>query len=327
MLAQRYLAVGLLLALAVPGIASAQLEQRLRVWSCTHADSLLGPIGLDTAGVVFLRHAGTPDTAFYRTGPAYRDPGRPRFTFFMGVEFAIPGVLPDAEGYVIFHDNVASRFTKYAIEPRAWIVLDDAPPRRLPLVLRGTSVGPADGRARLPVTVGFLSADLLAIARATRTVIRIEDVDVVVSKEDRADVRALIRNNVCPTPKNAERDYVEVYRPGHRPFDTTNVSRTEGTFFEWQVEEPVSVARGTFNMRYPDALRRAYIEGEVLAQFEVDTTGRADMTTFKALRSSHSGFTTAVRDYVVSAQFNPAMRNGQRVRQLVRQPFNFTLTR
>jgi TonB family protein len=325
MLAQRYLAVGLLLALAVPGIASAQLEQRLRVWSCTHADSLLGPIGLDTAGVVFLRHAGTPDTAFYRTGPAYRDPGRPRFTFFMGVEFAIPGVLPDAEGYVIFHDNVASRFTKYAIEPRAWIVLDDAPPRRLPLVLRGTSVGPADGRARLPVTVGFLSADLLAIARATRTVIRIEDVEVVVSKEDRADVRALIRNNVCPTPKNAERDYVEVFRARPR-IDTTGIHLTEGTYFEFQVDEPVSVLRGSTQLRYPEALRNSNVQGEVLAQFVVDTVGRADMATFRALSSTDWGFTVAVRDFVMAARFRPAMLKGRRVRQLVQQPFNFRLT-
>ena len=38
-------------------------------------------------------------------------------------------------------------------------------------------------------------------------------------------------------------------------------------------------------------LRSANVEGEVLAQFVVDTTGRAEMGTFKVLKSSHDLFT------------------------------------
>ena len=38
-------------------------------------------------------------------------------------------------------------------------------------------------------------------------------------------------------------------------------------------------------------LRSANVEGEVLAQFVVDTTGRADMSTFKVLKSTHELFT------------------------------------
>lgn len=98
------------------------------------------------------------------------------------------------------------------------------------------------------------------------------------------------------------------------------------TFFEFQVEKQVSPA-GNMNMQYPDLLRSAGVEGEVLAQFVVDTTGRVDMSTFKVLKSSHDLFTTAVRQALQRARYYPAEIGGRKVKQLVQQPFNFTLTR
>ncbi len=50
------------------------------------------------------------------------------------------------------------------------------------------------------------------------------------------------------------------------------------TYFEFQVEKQVSPYPGNTAPRYPDMLRSANVEGEVLAQFVVDTTGRADMS-------------------------------------------------
>src|SRR3954466_124881 len=50
------------------------------------------------------------------------------------------------------------------------------------------------------------------------------------------------------------------------------------TYFEFQVEKQVSPFPGNPPPRYPDMLRSANVEGEVLAQFVVDTTGRADMS-------------------------------------------------
>ena len=74
-------------------------------------------------------------------------------------------------------------------------------------------------------------------------------------------------------------------------------------------------------------LRSSNVEGEVLAQFVVDTTGRADMSQFKVLKSSHDLFTNAVKSFLGGARFYPAEIGGRKVKQLVQQPFNFTLTR
>jgi len=101
---------------------------------------------------------------------------------------------------------------------------------------------------------------------------------------------------------------------------------TDQTYFEFQVEKQVVPAPGSGAPRYPDMLRSANVEGEVLAQFIVDTTGRAEMGSFKVLKSSHDLFTSAVRQYLQQARFYPAEIGGRRVKQLVQQPYNFTLT-
>ncbi|MEK7401630.1 MAG: energy transducer TonB [Gemmatimonadota bacterium] len=99
------------------------------------------------------------------------------------------------------------------------------------------------------------------------------------------------------------------------------------TYFEFQVEKQVSGVPGTVNLRYPDMLRSANVEGEVLVQFVVDTMGRADLTTFKVLKTSHDLFTNAVRSALGQMRFYPAEIGGRKVKQLVQQPFNFTLTK
>jgi TonB family protein len=98
-------------------------------------------------------------------------------------------------------------------------------------------------------------------------------------------------------------------------------------YFEFQVERPVVPAARNVGPRYPEILRDAHVEGEVLAQFVVDHHGRVDMSTFRVLKSSHRLFTGAVREAVVGAQYVPAELHGARVPQLVQQPFVFQLSR
>lgn len=99
------------------------------------------------------------------------------------------------------------------------------------------------------------------------------------------------------------------------------------TYFEFQVEKQVQGIPGSINLRYPDMLRSANVEGEVLAQFVVDTTGRVEANSVKILKSSHDLFTNAVQQALRSARYYPAEIGGRKVKQLVQQPFNFTLTR
>lgn len=105
------------------------------------------------------------------------------------------------------------------------------------------------------------------------------------------------------------------------------VVKEDQAYFEFQVEKPVVPAPGSSQPRYPDILRQAGVEGEVLAQFVVDTTGRAESGSFKVLRSSHDLFAQSVKSALPGMRFIPAEVGGKRVKQLVQQPFTFAITK
>lgn len=98
-------------------------------------------------------------------------------------------------------------------------------------------------------------------------------------------------------------------------------------YFEFQVEKPALAKPGNPPPRYPAHLRERSVSGEVLAQFVVDTTGRAEMRTFKVLKASHEDFVKAVREAVPRMRFIPAEIAGCRVRQIVQLPFGFWTVR
>jgi len=97
--------------------------------------------------------------------------------------------------------------------------------------------------------------------------------------------------------------------------------------FEFQVERPATVARGSSAPRYPDPLRVAGVEGEVLAQFVVNADGTVDVSTFKVLQSTHDLFTQSVRSALGNMRYQPAMVGDRAVRQLVQAPFTFSVTK
>jgi protein TonB len=101
---------------------------------------------------------------------------------------------------------------------------------------------------------------------------------------------------------------------------------TDQPYFEFQVEKQVASAGGVAP-KYPDMLRSANIEGEVLAQFIVDTTGRYESGSFKVIKSSHDLFTAAVKNALPNMKFYPAEIGGRKVKQLVQQPFTFGLAK
>ena len=75
--------------------------------------------------------------------------------------------------------------------------------------------------------------------------------------------------------------------------------------------------------RYPAALQSRGINGQVLAQFVVDTTGHADPSTFEVVQSSDKSFSEAVKDVLPRMRFFPAEVGGRKVKQLVEQSFLF----
>lgn len=98
-------------------------------------------------------------------------------------------------------------------------------------------------------------------------------------------------------------------------------------YLEFQVEKPVQLAAGSPNPKYPPELKAANVSGVVLAQFVVDTLGRAEGSTFKVLKSDHELFTEAVKNVLPDLRFIPAEVGGRKVKQLVQQPFSFATSK
>ena len=102
---------------------------------------------------------------------------------------------------------------------------------------------------------------------------------------------------------------------------------TNQTYFEFQVEKPAEMLTDQPKPKYPSVLESSGIAGEVQAQFVVGQDGRADMDTFKALKSSNELFTQSVKNVLARMRFSPAMIGGKPVKQLVQQSFQFAVPR
>ena len=101
----------------------------------------------------------------------------------------------------------------------------------------------------------------------------------------------------------------------------------DSAYFEYQVEQPVTAVPGSPAPRYPDSLRTAGVEGEVLVQFVVDAEGRPDVSTFKVLKANREEFVVAVRSALPEMRFQTARKSGRAVKQVVQQPFMFQVSR
>jgi protein TonB len=99
------------------------------------------------------------------------------------------------------------------------------------------------------------------------------------------------------------------------------------TYFEFQVEKQAATVPGSLQPRFPSVLASQNVEGKVTVQFVVDTTGRAEMSTWKVLETTNELFSSAARDAVRAAKFYPAEVGGRRVRQLVQLPLAFSLNK
>ena len=78
---------------------------------------------------------------------------------------------------------------------------------------------------------------------------------------------------------------------------------------------------------YPEALRRAGVEGRVVLEAVVDTAGHVEPASLVAIAATHPGFVAPARRAVAATLFRPALVHGRAVRVRVRIPIEFTLRR
>lgn len=101
--------------------------------------------------------------------------------------------------------------------------------------------------------------------------------------------------------------------------------RPDTAFSVLEVHEEVERYEWSAAPLYPPELLAQGAEGVVYAIFVVDTTGLVDTTSVRFLSSPHPMFTMSVRHALGQMHFKPAVRSGDKVRQLVEQHFRFRI--
>jgi outer membrane biosynthesis protein TonB len=95
-------------------------------------------------------------------------------------------------------------------------------------------------------------------------------------------------------------------------------------FAEAQVDKKAEVKMPLVaKPKYPANLEMERISGEVYAQFIVDTLGQVEPATFQILEYSRLEFVDAVKDVLPRMRFIPAELKSKKVRQLLKQRFQF----
>ena len=99
-----------------------------------------------------------------------------------------------------------------------------------------------------------------------------------------------------------------------------------GPMWASQVERVALPHPGNRPPVYPQVLNAARIEGSVTMRFVIDTTGAVEPESPVVVRTDHPLFTAAVLRALASHRFLPAESGGTKVRMLVEQRFEFSLT-
>lgn len=89
--------------------------------------------------------------------------------------------------------------------------------------------------------------------------------------------------------------------------------------------EPPTIVSQQRALLYPDHLRDAGVQGEVVVQVIIDTVGRAEPASVRIVRAVHRDFEAPVREWVPGVVFAPGRLHGRAVRVLVTLPLEFAL--
>ncbi len=98
----------------------------------------------------------------------------------------------------------------------------------------------------------------------------------------------------------------------------------EGVYLACQLDHPPRLRDGE-RVFYPMGALSGGQEGRVLAEFVIDSSGKARPGSFRALLSDGGSFSDAVRDAVMHARFVPGKAHEQAVSTLVWQWFAFRI--
>ena len=98
------------------------------------------------------------------------------------------------------------------------------------------------------------------------------------------------------------------------------------TFRAEEVDDPVAIVDQPKPV-YPPVLQAAGVSGSVDLQFVVDSTGRAEASSWHVLASTNRAFEEPARVAIMATRYRPARIKGRPVRQLVAQRISFSIDR
>ena len=107
---------------------------------------------------------------------------------------------------------------------------------------------------------------------------------------------------------------------------TGPVVRTDQPYLESVVEERPERVSGPLP-RYPDILRQAGIDGRVVVEAIIDTTGHAERGSIKVLSSTNQLFEAPAKECIAQTVFRAGRIAGRAVRVRVQIPLNFQVNK
>lgn len=125
---------------------------------------------------------------------------------------------------------------------------------------------------------------------------------------------APISKELLPAPR-----FSPVYVPGSGP----GSSPTNG-WSGMATGENADVLSGPLPV-YPDLLRQAGVQGRVVLEAVVDTTGRVLASSILVVSATNPGFVASARQALLATLFRPAMVDGKPIRMRVRIPYEFAI--
>ena len=131
---------------------------------------------------------------------------------------------------------------------------------------------------------------------------------------------------VTPGPAidpNILRRILSTGTPGSNPAGGDSAS-IRGVLAAAEVDDPAVVVHQP-SPRYPPVLQQAGVDGRVLVEFIIDTTGHMEAASLRVLQSSNPGFTAAAGESVRRSLFRPARVHGSPVRQRTIQSIAFRI--
>ena len=117
----------------------------------------------------------------------------------------------------------------------------------------------------------------------------------------------------------------ELPPPSQRIVDVDALTDQHAVYTADEVDTPAHLSNGNLEVVYPPDLVASRTNGTVVAEFVVSATGEIEKGSVGIVTATNALFAEAAVKSLLDAHYVPAIKAGAAVRQLVQQPFSFSL--